>query len=225
MERREIRRLRGPRQFELNEPHPCIVLDGDVARFAGASSGKNGDPPESKAPSTLFHVSETTQKKASGSAPYPNFVEVLTALPLESPENRKGLGANLKRRLNLALLKLFLFRRVHGTDGLKRRIARKLSIPYVCRTRAIRRKQRHFYLESVQGGRVFGEPPPPRWQAGRSVSDARLLTLKCRIFGAVRVPDPRNGETDVGAAHLAPAFFFPASWPRPDDASLHCGSS
>ena len=114
--------------------------------------------PESEAPSRLFYVSEKTPKKARGKGPYPELVEVLGEAFRGPVENPTGLGAMLKWRLSLSLLKLFFFKRVHGTDGLKRRIARKFSISYAWRMRAVRRKQRSLYRESVREGRAFGEP-------------------------------------------------------------------
>ena len=114
--------------------------------------------PESEAPSRLFHVSEKTRKKALGKGPYPEFVDAFGEGLRGPVENPTGLGAMLKWRLSLTLLKLFFFKRVHGADGLKRRIARKFSISHAWRMRAVRRRQRGFYRESMRGGRVFGEP-------------------------------------------------------------------
>ena len=114
--------------------------------------------PESEAPSKLFHVSEKTRKKAQGKGPHPEFVEVLGQVLRGPVTNPMGPRTMLKWRLGLSLLKLFFFKRVHGTDGLKRMIARKFSISHAWRMKAVRRKQRAFYRESVRGGRDFGEP-------------------------------------------------------------------
>ena len=116
------------------------------------------ETPESEAPSRLFHVSEKKRKKARGKGPYPESVEAMGEVFGGRVGNPTGLGAMLKLRLSLSLLQLFFFKRVHGTEGLKRMLARKFSISHVWRMRAVRRKQRGFYRESTRGGRAFGEP-------------------------------------------------------------------
>ena len=125
----------------------------DLVEQAVAKTGIS----ESEAPSRLFHVSEKTRKKARGKGPYPEFVEAVGKAFRGPVENPTGLGAMLRWRLSLSLLKLFFFKRVHGRDGLKRRIARKFSISHAWRMRAVRRKQRSLYRQSVRGGRAFGE--------------------------------------------------------------------
>ncbi|MCY4428769.1 MAG: hypothetical protein OXC11_00025 [Rhodospirillales bacterium] len=114
--------------------------------------------PESEAPSRLFHVSEKKRKKARGKGPYPESVEAIGKAFRGRVENPTGLGAMLKWRLSLSLLKLLFFKRVYGTEGLKRMLARKYSISHVWRVSAVRRKQQGFYRESIRGGRAFGEP-------------------------------------------------------------------
>ena len=113
--------------------------------------------PESEVPSSALHVSEKTRKKARGKGPYPEFVEALGEVMRGRVEKPTGRGAMLKLRLILSLWKLFSFKKVHGTDGLKRRIARKFSVTHAWRMRALRRKQRALYRESVRGGRAFGQ--------------------------------------------------------------------
>ncbi len=118
--------------------------------------GKTGLP-ESEAPSRTLHVSERTRKRAQGKGPYPEFVQALGEVMRGRVENPTGLATVLRWRLSLSLLKLFFFKRVHGTGGLKRRIARKFSVTHAWRMRALRRKQRALYRESVRGGRAFGQ--------------------------------------------------------------------
>ena len=141
----------------FRKPMPASFWLGVLPDLVEQAVAKTGIP-ESEAPSGLFHVSEKTRKKARGKGPYPEFVEAVGKAFRGPVENPTGLGAMLKWRLSLSLLKLFFFKRVHGTDGLKRRIGRKFSISHAWRMRAVRRKQRSLYRQSVRGGRAFGEP-------------------------------------------------------------------
>lgn len=114
--------------------------------------------PESEAPSMSLHLVVKTQKKASGKGPYPKFVEAFGRVVREHENKEIRLRTILKWKVPVALLKLFCFVRIHGLDGLKRRIARKLSLPYAWKVRGARRRARRFYRESRQRGRDFGLP-------------------------------------------------------------------
>ena len=146
-----------PAHTSFRRPMTASFWLGVLPDLVEQAVAKTGIP-ESEAPSRLFHVSEKTRKKAQGKGPHPEFVEVLGQVLRGPAKNPMGPGAMLKLRLGLSLLKLFFFKRVHGTDGLKRMIGRKFSISHAWKMRAVRRKQRAFYRESVRGGRVFGEP-------------------------------------------------------------------
>ena len=141
----------------FRKPMPASLWLGVLPDLLEQAVAKTGIP-ESEAPSRLFHVSEKTRKKASGKGPYPEIVEALGEALRGPVENPTGLGAKLKWRFSLTLLKLFVFKRVHGAEGLKRLLVRKFSLSHAWRARAIRRRQRGFYRKSIRGGRVFGEP-------------------------------------------------------------------
>ena len=70
-----------------------------------------------------------------------------------------GLGDVFKQRVALIVFNLSYFVRTHGVNGLKRWIARKLSLSYALRVRAARRKARRFYYASIRRGWALGEPP------------------------------------------------------------------
>lgn len=146
-----------PANMSVGKPMPASFWMGALSDLMERAVAKTGMP-ESEAPSRLFHLSEKTRKKARGKGPYPESVEAVEKVFNRPVENPTGPWAMLKLRLSLSLLKLFFFKRVHGSDGLKRMIARKISISHAWRMRAVRRKQRDFYGESVRAGRVFGEP-------------------------------------------------------------------
>ena len=135
---------------------PASFWLGVLPELLGQAVEKTGIP-ESEVPSSTMHVSEKTRKKARGKGPYPKFVEALEEVMRGRVEKPKGRGAMLKLRLILSLWKLFSFKKVHGMDGLKRRIAMKFSVTHPWRMRALRRKQRALYRESVRGGRAFGQ--------------------------------------------------------------------
>ena len=136
---------------------PVSFLLGVLPDLVERAVAKAGIP-ESEAPSKFFQLSEKTRKKARGKGPFPESVEAVEKVFDRPVENPTGPWALLKLRLSLSLLELFFFKRVYGTAGLKRMIVRKFSISHAWRLRALRRKQREFYRESVRGGRVFGEP-------------------------------------------------------------------
>ena len=147
-----------PANLSVGKRMPVSFLLGVLPELVERAVAKTGIP-ESEAPSRFFQLSEKTRKKARGKGPYPESVEAVEKVfdrPVEN--NPTGPWAMLKLRLSLSVLELFFFKRVHGTTGLKRMIARKFSISHAWRMRAVRRKQRDFYRESVRGGRVFGEP-------------------------------------------------------------------
>ena len=115
--------------------------------------------PESEAPSLCLQVDVKTRKKASGTGPYPEFVEALGGvLREELDENPVGLRTMLKWRVTLTVCKPLCFLRFHGVEGLERWIARKFSVSHAWRARATRRKARRFYRESRRRGREFGGP-------------------------------------------------------------------
>ena len=112
--------------------------------------------PESEAPSISLHLDVKTRKKALGNGPYPRFVHAFGRV-VSKPKNKViPLRTMLKLKVTVTLLKLFCFLRIHGLDGLKRRIARKLSLPYAWRVREARSRARRFYQESRRRGRDFG---------------------------------------------------------------------
>ena len=146
-----------PANLSIGKRMPVSFLLGVLPDLVDRAAAEIGVP-ESEAPSRLFHVNEKTRKKARGKGPYPEYVEAMEEVFNRPVENPTGPWALLKLRLSLSLLELFFFKRVHGAAGLKRMIARKFSISHTWRMRAVRRKQRGFYRESVRGGRVFGQP-------------------------------------------------------------------
>ena len=111
--------------------------------------------PESEVPSMCLNVGVKTGKKASGTGPYPKLVEALGEVFRERDENPFGLREMLKWRVTLTLCKLLCFVRVHGVEGLERRIARKFSVSHAWKVRATRRKARRFYRESRRRARDF----------------------------------------------------------------------
>ena len=112
--------------------------------------------PESEAPSMSLHLDVKTRKKTSGNGPYPRFVQAFGRV-VSKPKNKViPLRTMLKLKVTVTLFKLFCFLRIHGLDGLKRRIARKLSLPYAWRVREARSRARRFYQESRRRGRDFG---------------------------------------------------------------------
>ena len=114
--------------------------------------------PESEAPSMSLHLEVKTRKKASGKGPYPTLVEAIERIVRERGKNGMGLRTMLKWKVAVMVLKLLCFVRIHGLVGLKRRIARKMSLPYAWRLRAAGRRARRFYRESRRRGRDFGRP-------------------------------------------------------------------
>ena len=91
-------------------------------------------------------------------APYPELVKAFGEVLRERNERPVGRWETLKSKLALTLCKLLCFVRIHGVEGLERRIAQKLSVPYAWATRAARRKARRLYRESRRRGRIFGGP-------------------------------------------------------------------
>ena len=114
--------------------------------------------PESEAPSMSLHVAVEARKRASGRGPYPELVKAFGEVLRERNERPVGRWETLKSKLALTLCKLLCFVRIHGVEGLERRIAQKLSVPYAWATRAARRKARRLYRESRRRGRIFGGP-------------------------------------------------------------------
>ena len=112
--------------------------------------------PESEAPSMSLHVHVESRKKASGTGPYPELVEVLGEVLRERSERPMARWSSLKSKVALTLLKLLCFVRIHGVEGLERWIVRKLSVSHAWRRRAARRTARRLYRESRRRGRVFG---------------------------------------------------------------------
>ncbi len=174
---------------------PASFWSGVLPELLEQAVEKTGTP-ESEVPSSTFHVSEKTRKKARGKGPYPEFVKAMENARREPVENPTGLGAMLKLRLVLSLLKLLRFKKVHGTDGLKRRIARKFSISHAWRTRAVRRKQRSLYRRSVRGGRAFGEPRNRDWR--RRAREACTSNTPGR--GGASRPSGSGGTASGGAS-------------------------
>ena len=111
--------------------------------------------PESEAPSMSFHVYVESRKKASGTWPYPEFVEGLREVLRERSERPVGRWSSSRLKVALTLWKLLCFVRIHGVEGLERWIARKLSVSHAWRRKAARRTARRLYRESRRRGRVF----------------------------------------------------------------------
>ena len=92
--------------------------------------------PESEAPSMSLHVRVESRKKASGTGPYPELVEVLGEVLRERSERPVARWSSLKSKVALTFLKLLCFLRIHGVEGLERWIVRKLSVSHAWRRRA-----------------------------------------------------------------------------------------
>ncbi len=111
--------------------------------------------PESEAPAMSFHVYVESRKKASGTGPYPEFVEAFREVLRERNERPVGRWSSSKLKVALTLWKLLCFVRIHGVEGLER-IARKLSVSHAWRRKAARRTARRLYRESRRRGRFGG---------------------------------------------------------------------
>ena len=112
--------------------------------------------PESEAPSMSLHVCVESRKKASGTGPYPELVEVLGEVLRERSERPVARWPSLKSKVALTYLKLLCFLRIHRVEGLERWIVRKLSVSHVWGRRAARRTALRLYRESRRRGRAFG---------------------------------------------------------------------
>ena len=107
--------------------------------------------PESQAPSMGLRLDTETVKRVSGKGPYPELVVAFGEVLREGDEHRVGRWPPLKSKLALALLKLLCFVRIHGLEGLERRVVRRLSVSHAWRKVASRR----LYRESRRRGRAF----------------------------------------------------------------------
>lgn len=115
------------------------------------------ETPASDVPSMCFHLDVKTQKKASGTGPYPKTVEVLGKVLRKRDQNPLGLRGMLKSKVSLMLCKLLCFLRIHGVEGLERWVVGKFSVSRAWRVRAVRQRARRFYRESRRRGREFGK--------------------------------------------------------------------
>ena len=132
-----------------------VALWGVLSDGLENAISKTGTP-ESEAPSMSLHLDMETNKKASGMGPYPELVEAFGEVLREGNEHPVGRWLALKSKVALTLLKLLCFVRIHGVEGLERRITRKLSVSHAWRRRAARRTARRLYRESRRRGRAFG---------------------------------------------------------------------
>ena len=112
--------------------------------------------PESEAPAMSFHVYVESRKKASGTGPYPEFVEAFREVLRERNERPVGRWSSSELKVALTLWKLLCFVRIHGVEGLERWIARKLSVSHAWRRKAAPRTARRLYRESRRRGRFGG---------------------------------------------------------------------
>ena len=134
-----------------------VALRGVFSDGLEKAISKTGTP-ENEAPSMSLHLDMKTNKKASGTGPYPELVVAFGEVLREGSEHPVGRWPPLKSKVALALLKLLCFVRIHGLEGLERRIVRKLSVSHAWRKTAARRTARQLYRESRRRGRAFGGP-------------------------------------------------------------------
>lgn len=101
---------------------------------------------ESDLPSVNFKIEVQTGKKKSGKGPYPEFVTLLEKI------NKKNKTNEIPNRLRLwyvqALLQMVGFVKIHGFDGLKRRIMRIIPIPHSAKLWVARLRAKRLFLES-----------------------------------------------------------------------------
>ena len=143
-----------PANASLGDPLGLSML-GVLVDALGEAVSKLAMP-ESETPSMGLHLEVETTKKASGTGPYPTLVEALGKVFHDRDQTPLGLWPTLKLKFVIALCKLFCFLRVHGVEGLDRRIARKFSVTHAWRARAVGQKARRLYRDSRRRGRVFG---------------------------------------------------------------------
>ena len=120
--------------------------------------------PESEAPSMSLHVRVEARKKASGTGPYPEFVEAHGEVLRERNERPVGRWSSLKAMVALTLWKLLCIVRIHGVEGLERWIATKLSVSHAWR----RSSARKLITRPARGDRSRAPRPavPPCARAG-----------------------------------------------------------
>ena len=91
-----------------------------------------------------------TKKKRSGIGPYPELVQLLGQFVRELEDRGDKVGERVRWGISLTLCKLLWFRRLHGTKGLRDWVARRISVSHAWKVRAIRRRVRLLYRESMR---------------------------------------------------------------------------
>ena len=103
---------------------------------------------ENEMPSRNLRVAVRVKKRRTGSGPYPELVRILGERVREWEARSDKIGERVRRSMQLTLCKVLLFRKLHGTRGLRAWIARRLSLRHAWRVRAARRRARRLYRES-----------------------------------------------------------------------------
>ena len=105
-------------------------------------------PPENEMPSRNLRVGVRVKKRRSGIGPYPELVRILGERVRKREGEGDRMGKHVRRNELLALCKVLWFRRLHGMQGLRAWIARRVSVSHAWRVWAARRKAHRLYRES-----------------------------------------------------------------------------
>ena len=101
--------------------------------------------PENEMPSQNLRVAVRVKKRRTGSGPYPEWVRVIGERVRERKAETDKIGGRVRRSTLLTLLNVLWFKKLHGTQGLRTWIARRMSLRHAWRVRAVRWRARRLY--------------------------------------------------------------------------------